>query len=167
MRKNGTFYLTLEILYLYLFPAFSAALRTEDGTLPGKSPKARNSAQNDMKNTLSLTLDGQRTEIRLAVSAYIFDGTLCVDAENYNPEDRAWEPYGHVTVNIGSPLQSVERAFLRIYSPNDSWVLDLIRQTGIARPVLDPEGNPVTQRTGHVTVPLYEFDLEKLSGYIG
>ena len=37
-----------------------------------------------------------------------------------------------------------------------------LEESGLAKPVLDPNGNPITLKPGHVTYPLFKFNAEKL-----
>lgn len=90
---------------------------------------------------------------------------LCPAEEEDDEEDGPYmESYGTLTVNMdpytGRKDQGENRAFIKTYSENDPWAMQLInalKEEGIARYA----GKMVQGGFGQ-TLPLYEFDLEKL-----
>lgn len=70
-------------------------------------------------------------------------------------EDGLVEPWGIVTVNLGSPLQGADRAFGD--TNNIHWLLDLVQKEGLAEVLAYRQGS------GYYTYPLLLWHVDKFT----
>lgn len=77
-----------------------------------------------------------------------YNNTLAIEVYEDN-----YEPFGTLTVNMSNGLQASNRAFVKNYSENEQWAEELANQIGTRLNIY--------ANSGFVSVPLYEFDLEK------
>lgn len=98
-----------------------------------------------------LSVWGQEFSLRLFKTSYSYGENLAIVAHT---TDGA--PFATLTVNLMSPEQSKERAY--VDTNNCPWIEEFIVQNNLGKPVPG-----YYQVSGYCIYPLYEFDLSKLS----
>lgn len=95
---------------------------------------------------------GKEFEVFVEKTEYRSNGALALCVNEWDEEYQILEPFGNLTVNLEgiSEVMPLTHAFVKDYSENEGWALDLARQIG-GRPTGDVADN------GFVRVPLWDF----------
>jgi len=98
---------------------------------------------------------GNKYDVIVVPRQYNSDGTLAlkvldiVDNEDHNDQMYA-EPFGTLTVNMSSDLQSGTQAFVKSYSENEDWADKLAEAIGGKK-------TNISKQAGYASVSLWDF----------
>ena len=98
---------------------------------------------------------GNKYDVIVVPRQYQIDRTLAlevfdiVDDEQHN-DQTYFEPFGTLTVNMSSDLQSNTQAFVKSYSENEEWADKLAEAIGGKK-------TNISKQAGYVNVSLWDF----------
>lgn len=98
---------------------------------------------------------GNKYDVIVVSRQYNSDGTLAlevldiVDNEDHNDQTYV-EPFGTLTVNMSSDLQSGTQAFVKSYSENEDWADKLAEAIGGKK-------TNISKQAGYASVSLWDF----------
>lgn len=98
---------------------------------------------------------GNKYDVIVVSRQYNSDGTLALEVldivDNEDHNDQAYvEPFGTLTVNMSSDLQSGTQAFVKSYSENEDWADKLAEAIGGKK-------TNISKQAGYASVSLWDF----------